>query len=629
MLSHGTQAPHTNPLAARTLPRPEVASAERHSPNGAVLLLAALTTAGLLYLAYFPVACGWLAWFAFVPLLGFVRATARPRRIYALAWLAGLAFYGPALQWMRVADPRMYATWIFLALYCSLYFPLEIWLLRWLDRRRWPLVLSLPLTWTALEHFRSTFGTGFSWYLLGHSQHDFLPLIQIADVTGVYGVTFLVMAVNALLFEILWTKPAFRGLLAPGSTEPRLGKRTLLGQAVGVLIALLAVLVYGGWRLSQEGFTPGPQIALIQGNLEQGVRNASTDPEGTGRNFAIRSMQDHYGTLCNLAAGFYPDLIVWPETSCPDAWDEIAPDVPPNLVPPGWRERDLVSRIMAQRCARQWPTNSLLGLNAEVLEADGKPRRYNSALLVGPDGRTYGRYDKIHRVPFGEYVPFRDWLPWMNRFAPYDFDYSVWPGKEHTRFPMADRRGQRYTFGCVICYEDTDPDVARPYGGGDGKAPADFVLNISNDGWFNGTSEHEQHLAICRFRAIECRRSVARAVNMGVSAVIDSNGRVLRPEPVRWVPEAGPMVGPAWALLGPYLQTLKVWRVPDGAAALPQGKWQDYKKVSGVLLATVPIDNRTSLYARWGDWVPLGCWGVLLVGCLLRTFKSWEMASIG
>jgi apolipoprotein N-acyltransferase len=584
-----------------------------------VLLLASLATAGLLYLSYFPVTCGWLAWFAFVPLLGLVRASARPRIIYPCAWLAGLVFYFPALQWMRVADPRMYATWIFLAIYCSLYFPLEVWLLRWLERRlRLPLLLTLPVTWVALEYFRSEFGTGFSWYLLAHSQHDFLHLIQIADVTGAYGVSFLVMAVNALLFEVLWARPWFRALYAPPNAPPRWGRMALLAQAVAVLVALMATLAYGGWRLSQEAFTEGPRVALIQGDLEQGVRNASTDPDGAGRAFAIRSMQDHYGTLCHLAAGFHPDLIVWPETSCPDSWDEIASDVPPEQIPPGWRERDTVSRFMARRCARTWPTNVLLGINAEVLEADGRPHRYNSALLVGKDGSTHGRYDKIHRVPFGEYVPLRDWLPWMNRFAPYDFDYSVSPGKEHTRFPMADDRKRPFTFGCVICYEDTDPDVARPYGGGDGKPPADFVLNASNDGWFNGTSEHEQHLAICRFRAIECRRSVARAVNMGVSAVIDGSGRVLRPEPVRWVPEAGPMVGPAWALLEPYLRTLTVWRVPDGVRSLPVDEWKGYKKVAGVLLATVPIDDRTSLYARWGDWLPLGCWGLLLVGCVIR-----------
>jgi apolipoprotein N-acyltransferase len=623
MPSHGIEAPKPSPVTLLPQPQPEVTSPERAAPSGKVLLLSALATAGLLWLSYFPVACGWLAWFALVPLLGLVRTTARRRVVYPCAWLAGLAFYWPALQWMRVADDRMYFTWAFLSTYCALYFPLEIWLLRLLERRlRLPLLLTLPVTWTALEYFRSVFGTGFSWYLLGHSQHDFLQLIQISDVTGAYGVSFLVAAANAPVFEGAWALSWFRRLYAPSEAFPRWSPKALLVQFQIVGIALLATLGYGSWRLhSGPGTTrQGPTIALIQGNLGQGVRNASTDPNGAARRDAIHSMESHYATLCNLAAIFQPDLIIWPETSLPEEWEEIAPDVPPNRVSADWRERDTISRSMARNCARKWPTNVLLGLNATVLEADGRPRRYNSALLIGPEGKVYGRYDKIHRVPFGEYVPLRDWLPWMDRFAPYDFDYSVSSGKGHTRFPMADAQGRRFTFGAVICYEDTDPDVVRPYGGGDGKPPADFILNISNDGWFNGTSEHEQHLAICRFRAIECRRNVARSVNMGISAVIDGSGRVWRPEAVSWVPEAGAVAGPAWAPLASYLRTLNVWRVPEPASELPMSEWKDYKKVAGVLLATMPLDHRASFYARWGDWLPWSCWALLFAGLVGAVF---------
>jgi apolipoprotein N-acyltransferase len=181
----------------------------------------------------------------------------------------------------------------------------------------------------------------------------------------------------------------------------------------------------------------------------------------------------------------------------------------------------------------------------------------------------------------------------------------VAPGEGHTRFPLAETAGGRpFTFGVVICYEDTIPDMALPYGGGDGKPAADFLLNLSNDGWFDGSSEHDQHLAICRFRAVECRRSVARAVNMGISALIDSNGRVL--EPRRLPRRSGEPGAP-------------VWQVPGEAGAvraLPVSRWREYKKVAGVLLATVPIDTRASLYARWGDWLSGACWLVLLAGCV-------------
>jgi apolipoprotein N-acyltransferase len=566
-------------------PGPTVAAAPARPRAGRRLLLLALTTGALLWLCYSPVAWGWLAWFALVPLLGLVRASARRRTLYLSAWAGGLLFCLPAMQWMRVADPRMYFTWIFLAVYCSLYFPLALYLIRLLDRRTpLPLVVSVPVVWTALEFLRSTFGTGFSWYLLGHSQHAFLPMIQIADLTGVYGVSFLVAAVNALLFEILWGRRAFRVWLAGPDTLPRWGRLGLLVQGLAILAALTGTALYGFWQLGQDSLTPGPRIALIQGNLDQRLRNDSAVSDD-----AAQRVANHFKELSDLAARYYPDLIVWPETSYPQDWVEEADGKPSEH-----------SRQTAERMASRWQTNILVGINSAVAEGEGRARRYNSAVLIGKNGKLAGRYDKIHRVPFGEYVPLRDWLPWMNYFAPYDFDYSVWPGLQHTRFWLTnDATGKSFTFGALICYEDADPEVARPYV--QGRGPVDFLLNISNDGWFDGSSEHDEHLAICRFRAIECRRSVARSVNMGISAVIDSNGRVLRPESLP-LPEAK------------FDPEDHVWTVPmtrGGTPELPIAEWHQYKKVPGVLLAVIPVDNRTSLYALGGDWLPWACWVVL------------------
>jgi apolipoprotein N-acyltransferase len=486
------------------------------------------------------------------------------------------------MQWMRVADPRMYATWIGLAFYCSLYFPLAVYLIRFLDRRTsLPLIVTVPVVWTAMEFLRSTFGGGFAWYMLAHSQHTFLPLIQIADLTGAYGVSFLIAAVNALTLEIAWGRPSIRAWLSGPEALQRASRIGLLVQSLLVLVALLGTTLYGFWRLGQDRLNPGPRIALLQGNLDQRLRNDSAVSEN-----AAKSMERHFSDLADLAAVYRPDLIIWPETSWPYDWLEEAQGPIPRCL------------AMAQDMAQQWRTNLLVGMNAATMEADGLPHRYNSAILMDRHGKAAGRYDKIHRVPFGEYVPFRDWLPWMNWFAPYDFDYSVWPGKQHTRFPLVETGGvMKFTFGVLICYEDTDAEVSRAYGGGDGQEPVDFLLNISNDGWFDGTSEHDQHLAICRFRAIECRRAVTRGVNMGISAVIDSNGRVLQPQEL---PRPDPRVD----------LDFHVWTVPmqrDSATELPVSRWHEYKKVAGVILATVPIYGRVSLYARWGDWLPWAC----------------------
>ena len=613
----------TQPSTAIALaPTPTPTAPAGPAPRALFLLLASLATSGLLWLCYFPAACGWLGWVALVPLLVLVRTTAWPWFAYCCAFLAGLAFYLPALQWMRVADPRMYYTWLFVAFYLSLFFSVALYFVRFLERRfRLPLILTFPVAWTAAEFFRSTFYDGFAWYLLGHSQHDFLPVIQFADLTGAYGVSFLVAAVNAVLFEMLYRWEGFRTRCAgPDAPAPARWSAILIQTGV-VAAALFAAVGYGEWRLSQDAFTPGPRIALIQGNVPQQIRN---DGKMAGQ------MMDHFLYLCDLASVQKPDLIVWPESSYPNGWvDASALDGPGRKaaeVPDDWEDRQRKNLDV-----HRWNTNVLLGTDVYVA-ATGKPLDiFNSALLFDREGRQQGRYDKIHCVPFGEYVPFRDWFPWMKAFAPYDFDYSVTPGRDTTHFPLEAAAGRRYSFGVAICYEDTDAARTRPYGGGDGKAPVDFLLNISNDGWFDGTSEHDEHLAISRFRAIECRRSIGRAVNMGISAVIDGNGRVLTPQPVEGMEWDADVVRKTIQKknddLFPANHEAAVWLASPGnggQTSLPTSRWAEYKKVPGVLLADVPIDHRVSLYALWGDWQAWSCWGLVGAGFVAGLARGWR-----
>ena len=548
------------------------------------VFLPAIASGLLLWAAFFPLDLGPLAFVALVPWLSLVRAPVSRKRRYFAAYLGGVAFFLPALQWLRVAHPMMHVSWLGLAITCPLFWLVALLLVRRLDRLRVPLALAVPAAWVALEYARAHFPTGYpvlqqigmyqmiglGWYFLGYTQHEFLPLIQSADVGGVYAVSFIVAAANGLAADWLLRSNAVRSWLHWPDAPLAVSRRRLVS-TLAVPLLFAAMLAYGFVRLDHPEFRPGPRVAAIQGSMPQSEKNV----KGT-------NLGKMYGNLHlrAVAADPKPDLVVWPETCFPYDWFEIAP----NTGAPAEAQK------AAADCAREfdslrWDAATLLGLNGLEYEG-GRVWKYNSALLVDREGHPRGRYDKMHLVPFGEYVPFRETLPWMKAFTPYKDDYSCRPGERWTRFPLAAADGKRYTFGCLICYEDSDPYLARQYV--IGAEPVHFLVNISNDGWFDGTEEHEQHLAICRFRAIEARRSVVRAVNMGISAVIDPDGRVV---------------------------------------AMPGETWPASKKVEGVVAAAVPLDTRGSLYAAWGDWVPLLGGTLALIGCVLSFRRAKPLAA--
>jgi apolipoprotein N-acyltransferase len=242
----------------------------------------------------------------------------------------------------------------------------------------------------------------------------------------------------------------------------------------------------------------------------------------------------------------------------------------------------MVSRADTGDCARFSKANVLLGLNSLDLVPGGIYQQYNSALFVRQDGKPLGRYDKIHCVPFGEYVPMRTVFPWMQIFSPYKHDYSLECGVAQTRFVLPADNGKSFRFGVLICYEDSVPILARGYARNESAGPpVDFLVNLTNDGWFDGTEEHEQHLALSRFRAIETRRALIRSVNMGISAVIDANGRVV---------------------------------------GLPSPTWRESKKVAAAFSANVPIDSRMSIYAVIGDSFSVFCASALGISIIV----SWR-----
>jgi apolipoprotein N-acyltransferase len=544
------------------------------------VFLPAIVSGLLLYVGFFPLNLGFFAWFALVPSLAITGSTVRNRRLFMAGFVGGLCCFLPATQWIRVAHPAMYGSWAFLFLYCSIVWGLGLVLIRRLSRRI-PLWIAAPATIVALDYLKAHFPTGYSWleplglrhfigfawYQIGHTQHDWLPMIQISDVAGVYGVTAVVVLVNVALLRWMQRVAPFMGWLRQDVSTRRPIFETLVA-----LIAFTLVFGYGMFRLQHPAFRDGPSVALIQGNIPQDIK--------TNRG---REMRDHFFDLCNEAVrkspdGQIPELVVWPETSCTETWFDLSKNVDPLTVSVDFLREIDESHVFARKAARVWPTNVLFGLNALEWEAEHRLWKFNSAVLVSKEGTFQGRYDKMHLVPFGEYVPLEKPFPFMKMFTPYTGDYSCKPGESYTRFPLAAKSGKT-TFGMLICYEDSDPGIARRYVESD---PVDFLVNISNDGWFDGTSEHEEHLAITRFRAVETRRALVRAVNMGISAIIDSDGRVL---------------------------------------TIPGETWSTSKKVSGIVRGTIPLDDRSALYPKIGDTFAVVCSMVLIIGFMISRKK--------
>ena len=524
---------------------------------------AGLASALLLWVAFPPIGWSGFAWFALVPLFLLVRSERSPWAIGFGAWLGGLLFWLLAIRWVRLTDESAWLAWLVMGLALSFWWPVFLGLARIAERRlNLPLLIAAPILWVGLEHVRVYILSGFPWYYLAHTQHKIIPLIQIADVSGSLGISLLIAMVNAWGVDLL-TRP----LLRPTPRGARLA-RAQVSRGLLVLGLLAATLGYGAARLGAARFRPGPRVALLQSNLIQRYKN-SAEP---------RDILAAYERLVLLALqqepAERPDLIVWPETAYP--WGFVALDArlepaafasqilkitPDGTVADWLAKRDAVStHLHSWTDTMQVPM--LVGSVTYDFHRDGLSK-FNSAILFEPGKPAVQSYHKIHLVPFGEYVPLIKTFPWLTVLTPYR-GVRV-PSLSFGREPVSLRLGP-YRLAAAICFEDTVPQVVRSFFT-DLSAQPDVLLNLSNDGWFHGSEEHDMHLAVSIFRAIENRVPLARAANTGVSALVDGNGRVL--------------------------------------AFLP-------KLREGVVSRVVPLDDRVSLYSSWGDWLGLSCLAVTI-----------------
>jgi len=333
--------------------------------------------------------------------------------------------------------------------------------------------IFIPSVWVFLEYVRSHLLTGFPWAILGYSQYLNLPVIQIADFFGVWGVSFLIMLMNVAILKMLWLK------------KKRMFSKLKL---ISVIIFLVFSLVfcYGFWRISSRDYlhlAKKIKISVIQANISQELK----------WNLSARAfIMQRYFQLTNEAIRENPELVIWPEAAIPVVL-ENEPEYYRSL-------KDYVRII--QKPLLFGAVTSKKGLY------------YNSAILLSDNGNLLNKYDKLHLVPFGEFVPFRGFLKFLDTIAPIG---DISKGKSYTIFGIPE------DFGVLICFEDVFPELARRFVG----FGARFLINITNDAWFGKTPEAYQHLSASIFRAVENRVNVVRAANTGVSAFISPIGKIV------------------------------------------------------------------------------------------------------
>lgn len=446
------------------------------------LLTAALS--GLVLAFAFPSAdWNWLAWIALVPLL-VVLQEATLRSAFVLGWVTGVAFYLGTLYWIVYVigsfTPVPYVVAIiplllasaFLALYHGAFAAAVVYAGR---QGIEPLVFA-PLCWVALEWLRSWLGIGFPWASLGYSQYRSHNLIQIAEITGVYGVSALIVLFNVVIAAIV----SLRG--TTGARAAQLGVLTIV---FGV------VQQFGVWRLANlaaRDVDHSLRAAVIQGNIAQ---DRKWDPEYIEETIAI------YARLSREAARSAPALIVWPESSMPFYFEH------------GGFFAEQVRAL-----AREVNAWILFGSPARETD-DGQVVLRNRAHLVSPAGEPSGFYDKVQLVPFGEYIPLQSMLFFVDKMVEGIAPFV--PGDE----PHA-LRLDNLSVGVLICYEAIFPPLARALVS-DG---ADVLISITNDAWFGPTSAPYQHLSMAALRAVENRVPVLRSANTGVSAIITPDGTI-------------------------------------------------------------------------------------------------------
>jgi apolipoprotein N-acyltransferase len=443
---------------------------------------------GVILIFSFPkFGVGLLAWIAFIPLLLALHTTDKPFKAAFWGFLAGIVFHIGLLYWIsQVIVMYGYlpiyigiSAMILLSFCLSLYFALFSAALVFLRNKGFSEIVTAPLLWTCLEFIKSNIFTGFPWENLAYSQYQYLTIIQITDITGIYGLSFVVVFVNVLLFDLI--------------AQRQNGKMILSELTSGCII--LALLVgYGTFSLNRVNTelktAEALEVSLIQGNIDQNIK---WNPQYQEASIEI------YKNLSLVKAPVGRGLIVWPETATPFFF------------------QDLFDLSVSVRAIPRLSSDWLLFGSPSYVEEGSRTFYMNSAFLLSPDGKIAGKYDKVHLVPYGEYVPLRNFFPFINKLVAGIGDFRKGEGNNPVKF------GNHF-LGILICYEGIFPELSREYK----EKGANLLVNITNDAWFGRTSAPYQHLSMTVFRAVENRTFFLRSANTGISAIISPSGKIIK-----------------------------------------------------------------------------------------------------
>ncbi len=425
-----------------------------------------------------------VAWFGLVPLILVMR-----QRPFKSGFVAGLVFFVAVLYWVNIVMTSYghlplalsLVLYLLLAGYLALFWGTATWAAcRLKEFKNYSFALTLPVLWVALEFLREFALTGFPWATLGYSQQGWLTVIQSADLFGVYGVSFLLVLTNVALGECLLT------------WKQKLSRPFPLRPLLTAIVLVCLNYGYGHWCLSQNLDDRPDQLrtVVVQGNIPQDLK---WHPDNQ-----LHTVQVYRDLSLRAERDVATDLLIWPEAALPFYFQD------------GGKLSESVLSLTDETGAAL-----LFGGPAYRRETE-KVTYLNSAFLLSAEKKRLGRSDKIHLVPFGEYVPLGRFLPFINKLVVGIGDFS--PG-DIKPLPL-----NGHHLGVLVCYEVVFPELAREYV----RQGSDLLVNITNDAWFGDSSAPWQHLAMARFRAIENRVWVARAANTGVSAFISPSGIILQ-----------------------------------------------------------------------------------------------------